>query len=212
MPGLRLVQHALVLEKMARLRDRTTPPAQFFQVTEELSFLLAFEVFKDLPTVLETVQTPLETVEVPRLKGPGPALIPVLRAGLGLVEGFRRLLPTSVVGHLGMYRDETSLTPVQYFGKLPPDLTARRVVVLDPMLATGGSACAALAALKRAGAKELYLAGMVAAPVGVQRVLHEHPDVDIVTCVLDRELNQQGYIVPGLGDAGDRLYGTPSEK
>lgn len=202
------MEHALLLQKLRILRDRDTGVAAFQCAMEDVSFLMAAEAYRDLPLTTARVQTPLRACEVPVVSGPPPALVPILRAGLGLVPGFRRLLPETVVGHLGIYRSESTLKPVEYFGKLPDRLAERRTFVLDPMLATGGSADAALRHLKASGARDLELVVLIAAPPGIDALRRSHPDVRLRVGVVDEGLDERGFIVPGLGDAGDRQFGT----
>lgn len=208
LPGLTVVDHPLVQHKVALLRDVSTPKKLFKELVDELATLLAYEATKGLATEPVTVTTPLETTTGRRLAGREPALIPILRAGLGMVDGVLALIPDARVGHIGLYRDHDSLRPVEYYFKVPPDLAARDVFLLDPMLATGGSAVNAVHALKRAGAARITFLCLVAAPEGARAFHAAHPDVPIVAAALDRELNTHGYILPGLGDAGDRLFGT----
>ncbi len=204
----RVLDHPLVHHKLTLLRDRKTPVALFRQVMEELGLILAVEATRQLPTEVTAVETPLESMDgrcLPRLD---PVLVPVLRAGLAILPSFLRLLPTAKVGHLGLYRDHQSLVPVPYYRNFPPLLDSRPVFILDPMLATGGSASEAVRQLKEAGARNLTLAAIIAAPEGVARLQEDHPDLSVVIGALDRGLNEKGYIVPGLGDAGDRVFGT----
>lgn len=203
-----VLDHPLVHHKLALLRDRKTGGALFRQLLEELGLLLAVEASRFLETETVSVETPLERMEGRRLKPLDPVLVPVLRAGLGLLPPFLELMPTAKVGHLGLYRDHDSLVPVPYYRNFPPVLHERPVFVLDPMLATGGSASEALHQLKAAGAKRITLVCLVGAPEGLTRVRADHPDVQVVLAALDRQLNEKGYILPGLGDAGDRLFGT----
>ena len=207
LPGLAVVDHPLVRHKMALLRDRATPTKLFQELVSELATLLAYEATRHLATAPVDVVTPLETMRGDRLSAP-PVLVPILRAGLGMVDGIRALIPDARVGHIGLYRDHDSLAPVEYYFKVPPDLGAHEVFLLDPMLATGGSAVNAATALTRAGATRLTFLCLVAAPEGVRRFHAAHPDVPIIAAALDRELNAHGYILPGLGDAGDRIFGT----
>ena len=207
LPGLSVVDHPLVRHKMALLRDAATPTKLFRELVAELATLLAYEATRHLPLEATDVTTPLETMRGERLATP-PILVPILRAGLGMVDGVRALLPDARVGHIGLYRDHDSLAPVEYYFKVPPGLATHDVFLLDPMLATGGSAANAATALKRSGATRLTFLCLVAAPEGVRRFHAEHPDVRIITAALDRELNAHGYILPGLGDAGDRIFGT----
>jgi uracil phosphoribosyltransferase len=207
-PGLQVVSHPLVQHKLSILRDRATPTKLFKELVEEIGTLLAYEATKGLPLAQVLVDTPLEQTEAMRVSGKKLTLVPILRAGLGMVEGVLRLVPSARVGHIGLYRNHETLEPVDYYFKVPGDVIERHFFVLDPMLATGGSAAAAVTSLKRAGAENISFLCIVAAPAGVQRLLDAHPDVRIFTASLDRELNEHGYILPGLGDAGDRLFGT----
>jgi uracil phosphoribosyltransferase len=204
----RVLNHPLVDHKLSLLRDRKTPGALFRALLEELGLILAVEATRELRTEPITVETPLERMEGRRLTPHDPVLVPVLRAGLGLLPAFQTLLPTAKVGHLGLARDHTTLVPVPYYRNFPPLLEQRPVLVIDPMLATGGSASEALRQVKQAGAKQLTLACLLAAPEGIARVEQDHPDVRVVVAAVDRQLNEKGYILPGLGDAGDRLFGT----
>ncbi len=203
-----VLSHPLVHHKLALLRDRKTSGTLFRQLLEELGLLLAVEASRTLETEAVSVDTPLERMEGRRLNPLDPVLVPVLRAGLGLLPPFLHLMPTAKVGHLGLYRDHDSLVPVPYYRNFPPLLRERHVFVLDPMLATGGSASEALRQIKAAEGKHITLVCLVGAPEGLQRVQADHPDVQVVLAALDRELNEKGYILPGLGDAGDRLFGT----
>ena len=202
-----VVSHAVLDDRLAVLRDEATPHGAFRQALHEASAILAIEATRDLPTVQRSVQTPLEEADARRLEAQ-IIIVPVLRAGLGMVEGFLRLLADARVGHLGMQRDEDTLEPTGYFERLPPGMGEAHVFLLDPMLATGGSAVAALDRLKANGARRLRLICLVAAPEGVEAVHDVHPDVAIWTAALDRQLDERGYIRPGLGDAGDRVFGT----
>jgi len=208
LPGLTLVRHPLVQHKISILRDRATPTKIFKELVDEIAMLMAYEATIDL--VLESVEvdTPLERTTGQRVSGKKLTLVPILRAGLGMVEGILKLVPAARVGHIGLYRDHDTLEPVDYYFKIPGDASERDFLLLDPMLATGGSAVAAINSLKRAGAQRIRFLCIVAAPVGVTRVHTAHPDVPIICAALDRELNEHGYILPGLGDAGDRLFGT----
>jgi uracil phosphoribosyltransferase len=205
--GLVVVQHPVLDDRLAVLRDVATPHGAFRQALSDASAILAIEATRDLPTVVRPVETPLEPTEVRRLEAE-ITIVPVLRAGLGMVDGFLRLLADARVGHLGMQRDEETLEPTGYFERLPPTLGDSHVFLLDPMLATGGSAVAALTRLKANGARRLRLICLVAAPEGVQAVQDAHPDVPIWTAAVDRQLDDRGWIRPGLGDAGDRVFGT----
>jgi len=207
-PTLRLVRHPLVQHKVTVLRDKRTPTKIFKELVDEIAMLMAYEATADLPLEPVPVETPLETTEGRRVSGKKLTLVPILRAGLGMVEGILRLVPAARVGHIGLYRDHDTLEPVDYYFKVPGDAAERDFFLLDPMLATGGSAVSAVASLKRAGATRIRFLCLVAAPEGVRRLSGAHPDVTIYCASLDRELNAQGYILPGLGDAGDRLFGT----
>jgi uracil phosphoribosyltransferase len=208
LPTLTVVAHPLVQHKMSLLRARTTPTKQFKELVEEIATLVAYEATRDLPLEAVTVDTPLESATAHKVKGKKCVLVPILRAGLGMVEGVLRLVPSARVGHIGLYRDHDTLQPVDYYFRVPGDAPMREFFVLDPMLATGGSASAAVASLKAAGASRIRLLCLVAAPEGVGRLAADHPDVRVFAAALDRELNENGYILPGLGDAGDRLFGT----
>jgi uracil phosphoribosyltransferase len=207
-PTLRLVQHPLVQHKVTLLRDQRTPTKIFKELVDEIAMLMAYEATADLPLEAVPVETPLEKTEGRQVSGKKLTLVPILRAGLGMVEGILRLVPAARVGHIGLYRDHDTLEPVDYYFKVPGDTSERDFFVLDPMLATGGSAVSAVASLKRAGASRIRFLCLVAAPEGVKRLADAHPDVIVYCAALDRELNPQGYILPGLGDAGDRLFGT----
>jgi uracil phosphoribosyltransferase len=207
-PNLTVVEHPLIRHKLAVLRSRDTSKKTFRALVDEISMLMGYEATKDLPMEAVEIDTPLEPMTAEMVSGKKLTLVPVLRAGLGMVEGMLRLMPSVRVGHIGLYRDHDTLQPVDYYFKVPGDAPERDFFVLDPMLATGGSASAAVASLKRSGAQRISLLCLVAAPEGVHRMLLDHPDVKVYAAALDRELNAQGYILPGLGDAGDRLFGT----
>lgn len=207
-PNLTVIDHPLVQHKLAILRDRATSKKTFRALVDEISMLMGYEVTKDLPLEAVEIETPLEQTKAHKVSGKKLTLVPILRAGLGMVEGVLRLMPSVRVGHIGLYREHDTLEPVDYYFKIPPDPEARDFVVLDPMLATGGSAVAAVHSLKKNGATRVRLVCIVAAPEGVERMLEAHPDVQIYAAALDRQLNEHGYILPGLGDAGDRLFGT----
>jgi uracil phosphoribosyltransferase len=207
-PNLTVVEHPLIRHKLAVLRSRDTSKKTFRALVDEISMLMGYEATKDLPLQPVEIETPLEPMTAEMVSGKKLTLVPVLRAGLGMVEGMLRLMPSVRVGHIGLYRDHDTLQPVDYYFKIPGDVEARDFFVLDPMLATGGSASAAVTSLKKHGAHRVRLICLVAAPEGVQRLHDDHPDVHIFTAALDRELNAVGYILPGLGDAGDRLFGT----
>jgi uracil phosphoribosyltransferase len=207
-PTLVVVRHPLVQHKLALLRDRSTPTKIFSELVEELATLLAYEATSDLALEPVAVDTPLEQTTGYRVRGKKLVLVPILRAGLGMVTGVLRLVPSARVGHIGLYRDHDTLEPVDYYFRVPGDAAERDFIVLDPMLATGGSAVSAVSSLKRAGATRIRYLCIVAAPAGVTRLAAAHPDVRVYSAALDRELNAHGYIMPGLGDAGDRLFGT----
>lgn len=208
MPHLTVVRHPLVQHKLTLMRERETSTAGFRQLLREISLLLAYEVTRDLPMTTRWIETPMTEMESPVLSGKKLALISILRAGNGLLDGVLELIPSARVGFVGLYRDEETLKPVQYYSKVPADLDERVVIALDPMLATGNSSVAAIDLLKEAGAKDIRFLCLLAAPEGVARMREAHPDVPIVTAALDKRLNEKGYIVPGLGDAGDRMFGT----
>lgn len=203
-----VLDHALLHDRMAALRDVATPPAEFRRLLGEVSLFLAIEATRDLPRTTRRIETPLTTMDHPVLAGPEPVLVAVLRAGLGLLDGARLVLPDAPIGHIGLARNEETLQPAEYVVRLPHDLPSRGALLLDPMLATGGSAVAAITRLKQAGAPWVRLLSVVAAPEGVARLAAAHPDVPVWTAALDLRLNEHGYIVPGLGDAGDRCFGT----
>jgi uracil phosphoribosyltransferase len=207
-PNLTVLDHPLIQHKLAVLRDRNTSKKTFRALVDEIAMLMGYEVTKDLPLERIEIDTPLERTAAYAVSGKKLTLVPILRAGLGMVEGVLRLMPSVRVGHIGLYREHDTLKPVDYYFKIPPDAESRDFIVLDPMLATGGSAVAAVHSLKRHGAGRVRFVCLVAAPEGVKRMLEAHPDVQIFTAALDRELNDVGYILPGLGDAGDRLFGT----
>ncbi|MFN2467117.1 MAG: uracil phosphoribosyltransferase [Gaiellaceae bacterium] len=202
------VAHPLVQHKLSYLRDRSTPTVHFRKLVNELTLLLTYEATKDFPTEAVGIETPLEPTEARRISGKKVAVCPVLRAGMGMLDGVLSLISSARVGFIGMYRDEETLQPVEYYVKLPADLSERDAIVLDPMLATGNSSAAAVASVKEAGARSVILVCLVAAPEGIEHLHAEHPDVHVVCAAIDRGLNERGFIVPGLGDAGDRLYGT----
>jgi uracil phosphoribosyltransferase len=207
-PNLFVVDHPLVRHKLTVLRRRDTSKKKFKELVDEIAMLMAYEVTKDLPMEEVEIETPLETSVQLRLTGKKLTVVPILRAGLGMVDGVVRLMPSARVGHIGLYRDHETLQPITYFFKIPPEPAARDFIILDPMLATGGSASAAVELLRAEGAERIRFMCLVAAPEGVQRMLDDHPDVPIHAAALDRCLDENGYIRPGLGDAGDRLFGT----
>ncbi len=206
-PNLHVSQHPAVRHKLGILRDQATEPKKFREVVRELSWLLGYEALADARTQPLDVTTPIETMQGEELAD-RIGFIPILRAGLGMVDAFLELMPTAQVWHLGLFRDERTLRPVEYYNKLPNSATVDLCLILDPMLATGGSASAAIDVLKRWGAVRIKLVNLIAAPEGVEAVLKAHPDVEIYAAALDRQLNDKGYIMPGLGDAGDRQFGT----
>jgi uracil phosphoribosyltransferase len=207
-PRLTLVTHPLVQHKLSYLRDKDTPTVHFRKLVEEVTLLLTYEATKDFPTEDVEIETPLERAPFPRISGKKVAVCPVLRAGVGMLDGVLSLISGARVGFIGMYRDEETLEPVQYYVKLPADMSERHAIVLDPMLATGNSSAEAIRLVKEAGSQTVTLVSLVAAPPGIEHIQREHPDVHIVCAAIDRGLNERGFIVPGLGDAGDRLYGT----
>ena len=206
--ALTVINHPLVQHKLALVRDERTGSKDFRELITEVTMLMAFEAMRDLELEDVRIKTPVETATVKMLSGKKLALVAILRAGLIMVDGILKLVPAAKVGHIGTYRDPTSKEPVRYYAKLPPDIQDRRVFVLDPMLATGGSAVDAITEVKNFGATQIKLLNIIAAPEGVARVQKAHPDVEIVVAALDSHLNDHAYIVPGLGDAGDRIYGT----
>lgn len=208
LPNLTVLTHPLIQHKLTILRDRETSTRDFKQLVSEIAMLMAYEVTKDLSTEAVEIETPLERMTGRQVAGKKLTLVPILRAGLGMVEGISQLIPSARVGHIGLYRDHNTLQPVDYYFKIPGGEHDRAFFLLDPMLATGGSAAAAVTALKQAGAHRIRFLCLVAAPEGVRAMLTHHPDVPVFAAALDRELNAKGYILPGLGDAGDRLFGT----
>lgn len=203
-----ILDHPLVQHKVSLLRDKTTGTKEFKALVSELAMLLCYEATRDLPTEEVAIETPIAVAKTRVLSGRKLALVPILRAGLGMVDGMLSMIPAAKVGHIGLYRDEETLKPVEYYCKLPSDINEREVLVLDPMLATGGSASDAIALIKQRGAKHIKFIGLIAAPEGMKALHEAHPDVDIYVGTLDERLNDHGYIVPGLGDAGDRIFGT----
>ena len=202
------VTHPLVQHKLGLLRDRETSTADFRRLVNEITLLLTYEATKDMGVEEVEVETPLERTRAYRIPGKKVAVCPILRAGMGMLDGVLSLIPVARVGFIGLYRNEETLEPVEYYVKLPADIAERDVLLLDPMLATGNSTAAAVARLEEAGAQQITLIALIAAPEGVERIVRAHPDVRIVVASIDSHLNEKGYIVPGLGDAGDRLYGT----
>jgi uracil phosphoribosyltransferase len=205
---LTVVDHPLVRHKLGLLRDVETPTQMFRQLVNEVTLLLTYEATKDLATEDVEIETPLERTTVPRISGKKVAVCPILRAGIGMLDGVLSLIAGARVGFIGLYRNEETLEPVEYYVKLPADIADRDVIILDPMLATGNSTASAVETVKRAGAQSVRLIAIIAAPEGIERLHALHPDVHVVVAAVDRGLNEKGYIVPGLGDAGDRLYGT----
>lgn len=208
MGKVHVLEHPLIQHKLTYIRDKHTGTKEFRELVDEVAMLMAFEITRDLPLQENTVETPVTESKTYVLAGKKMGLVPILRAGLGMVDGMLNLLPAARVGHVGMYRDPETLQPVEYYVKLPSDISERDLIVIDPMLATGGSANDAIHSVKKRGAKRIRLMCLVAAPEGVDLVKKEHPDVDIYLGALDEKLDENGYIVPGLGDAGDRLFGT----
>jgi uracil phosphoribosyltransferase len=208
MSTLHVINHPLIQHKLTILRDANTGPKEFRELIEEISLLMAYEVTRDLPLMDVEVDTPVARAKCKVIAGKKIGVVPVLRAGLGMVGGILSLIPAAKVGHIGVYRDPETLTPVEYYCKLPPDIAERDLIVVDPMLATGGSASASIRFIKERGGQGIKLMCIVAAPVGIKAVQEAHPDVDIYVAAVDEKLNSHGYIVPGLGDAGDRLFGT----
>ena len=206
--NVHIMHHPLLTHKISRLRDKHTGTNEFRQLVEEIAMLMGFEALSDLPTKTVELDTPIETAEVEMLAGRKLAIVPILRAGLGMVSGLTALVPSAKIGHIGMYRDETTHQPVEYFCKLPNPIEERQIVVCDPMLATGGSAVDAIDQIKKHGGKKIKFICIIAAPEGVKRLAEAHPDVQIYVGNLDRCLNENAYICPGLGDAGDRIFGT----
>ena len=206
--NLHVVDHPLVAHKLTILRDKNTSTKDFRELVSEIGMLLTYEATRDLPLTEKEVETPICKTVAPTLKGKKFAVVPILRAGLGLVEGVLRMVPSARVGHIGLYRNEETLEPVKYFCKMPKDIAERDVLIVDPMLATGGSAAAAIDFMKEYGCTNIKLMVLLAAPEGIERLAKEHPDVDIYCGAVDERLNERGYIVPGLGDAGDRIFGT----
>ena len=200
--------HPLIQHKLTILRDIDTGVKIFREVVGEIAMLMCYEAMRELPLEDVTVMTPVAEAKVKALAGKKLALVPILRAGLGMVDGMLSLVPSAKVAHIGLYRDPETLEPVEYYCKMPPDISERDCFILDPMLATGGTAAAAARFLKDAGARSIKLLTLLSAPPGVEKMEQMHPDVDIVTCAIDSHLNDHGYIVPGLGDAGDRIFGT----
>ena len=208
MEKVHILDHPLLQHKLSILRDERTGVKEFREVVSEIATLMCYEATRDLPLQEVEIKTPVATAKFKTIAGKKLAIVPVLRAGLGMVDGILTLIPSAKVGHIGLYRDPDTLEPVEYYCKMPTDIAERDVIILDPMLATGGSASAAIQFIKNYEVKHIKLMNIIAAPEGIQRVQHDHPDVDIYCASLDEKLNDHGYIVPGLGDAGDRIFGT----
>ena len=208
MEKVHILDHPLLQHKLSILRDENTGVKAFRQVVSEIATLMCYEATRDLPLEEVEIKTPITTAKFKMIAGKKLAIVPVLRAGLGMVDGILTLIPSVKVGHIGLYRDPDTLEPVEYYCKMPTDIAERDVIILDPMLATGGSASAAIQFIKNYEVKHIKLMNIIAAPEGIERVHHDHPDVDIYCAALDEKLNDHGYIVPGLGDAGDRIFGT----
>ena len=208
MGKVHVFDHPLILHKLSVLRSKETPVKEFRELVGEIAMLMCYEATRDLPVEEVEVETPVAVAKCKRLAGKKVAIVPILRAGLGMVDGMVSMIPNAKVGHIGLFRDPETLEPVKYYFKMPPDIDERDVIVVDPMLATGGSASASLTFLKEAGAKHIKLMCIIGCPEGVERIQKDHPDVDIYVAGMDSHLNDHGYIVPGLGDAGDRIFGT----
>jgi len=208
MGNLYVFDHPLIQHKLSYIRDKNTGTKEFRELVDEVAMLMAYEITRNMPLEEIEVETPVTKCKSKVISGKKVGLVPILRAGIGMVDGVLKLIPAAKVGHVGLYRDPDTLQPIEYYLKLPSDVTEREFIVIDPMLATGGSAVAALTALKKRGARHIKLMCLVSAPQGIQKVQEEHPDVDIYVAAVDEGLNDHGYIVPGLGDAGDRLFGT----
>ncbi|QDP41666.1 uracil phosphoribosyltransferase [Radiobacillus deserti] len=208
MGNVYVLDHPLIQHKLTYIRNKKTGTKEFRELVDEVAGLMAFEITRDMPTEEITIETPVTEAKTKILSGKKIGLVPILRAGLGMVDGILRLIPAAKVGHVGLYRDPNTLKPVEYYIKLPSDIEERELIVIDPMLATGGSANDAIHSLKKRGANNIKLMCLIAAPEGVEVIQKDHPDVDIYLAALDEKLNEKGYIVPGLGDAGDRLFGT----
>ena len=208
MSKVHIFDHPLIQHKLSIMRKTETGPKEFRELLEEISMLMVYEVTRDLPTEEVEIETPICKTKVKMLAGKKLGIVPILRAGLGMVDGIMNLIPACRIGHIGLYRDPETLEPVEYYCKLPHDAQERELLLLDPMLATGGSASDAITLIKKRGCSHIRLVNLIAAPEGIERVQKDHPDVDIYVAGLDSHLNDHGYIVPGLGDAGDRLFGT----
>lgn len=205
--ALHIIDHPLILHKLSIMRNKKTSTIQFRELLKEIAMLMGYEITRDFPVTYEDIETPLMKMKAPKISGKKVVIVPILRAGLGMVDGLTSLIPSARIGHIGMYRDENTCQPVFYYYKMP-DNKDRLVIVTDPMLATGGSACDAISRLKSDGYKHIRLMCLVASPQGIKAVTSQHPDVDIYLAALDEGLNDKNYILPGLGDAGDRIFGT----
>ncbi|MBE6887324.1 MAG: uracil phosphoribosyltransferase [Ruminococcaceae bacterium] len=208
MANVIILDHPLIKHKVAIMRNKTTGTKEFKEVAKEIAMLMCYEATRNLSVEDVEVETPITTTTCQMLSGRKLAIVPILRAGLGMVDGMLALIPSAKTGHIGLYRDEETLEPVEYYCKMPSDISERDVFVVDPMLATGGSACDAIKLIKARGAKNIKFMCLIAAPEGIKKLTETHPDVDIYCAALDSHLNENGYIVPGLGDAGDRIFGT----
>jgi len=208
MSKVHVMDHPLIQHKVSLMRDKETGAKEFRELLNEISMLMAYEVTRDLPLKTVQIETPICHAQTKVIAGKKLAIVPILRAGLGMVDGIMSLVPAAKVGHIGLYRDPNTLEPVEYYCKLPADAEEREILLVDPMLATGGSASAAISFMKKRGCKHIKLVNLIAAPEGINRVQSDHPDVNIYVAALDEKLNDHGYIIPGLGDAGDRLFGT----
>ena len=208
MSTVHIIDHPLITHKLSIMRNKKTGSKDFRELLGEIAMLMGYELTRDLPLEDVTIETPITKMKAKMISGKKLAIVPILRAGLGMVDGLLELVPVAKVGHIGLYRDPDTHNPVEYYCKLPNDIEGRIVILVDPMLATGGSACDALAMLKKHGCRNIRFMALVGAPEGAKRVQHEHPDVDIFIAALDEYLNDHAYIVPGLGDAGDRIFGT----
>ena len=208
MSKFQVIEHPLIQHKLTIMREKDTPTKEFKQLLDEISMLMGYEITRNLPTEDVEIETPICKTTQKKISGKKLAIVPILRAGLGMVDGLLRLVPVARVGHIGLYRDPETHLPVEYYCKMPPELEERQVIIVDPMLATGGSASDAITMVKNKGAKNIMMMCLVASPEGVKKVQEDHPDVDIYAAALDEKLNEHAYIVPGLGDAGDRIFGT----
>ena len=208
MSGLHVLDHPLIQHKLSILRDKDSGVKEFREIVGEIAAIMCYEATRDMPVQIFEIETPISTAQVRRLQGKKVAVVPILRAGLGMVDGILELIPSAKVGHIGLYRDPETLEPVEYYCKMPNDIANREVIILDPMLATGGSASAAIQFIKNYGCKSIRLMCIISAPEGIEKIRTDHPDVDIYVAAVDEKLNENGYIVPGLGDAGDRIFGT----